>query len=215
MNMRSIVVVASVALFSATPVSAEVILDTIGSQNFAANSGIFVANSSLETQSLAISFSSSVGATISEIDAYIGTLTLIASTTHSVTLGIMANSAGAPSGTFIDSSVVSLSSTSPIVLGSLDWKISAGTTYWLAAVATSGTFAIWNAGPDIAPVAVTHTISGGKWTTQDGGDAPAASITASVASVPEPSTWAMMLLGFAGVSFMAYRRKSKPALMAS
>jgi hypothetical protein len=32
--------------------------------------------------------------------------------------------------------------------------------------------------------------------------------------VPEPSTWAMMLLGFAGIGFMAYRRKSKPALRA-
>ena len=31
--------------------------------------------------------------------------------------------------------------------------------------------------------------------------------------VPEPSTWAMMLLGFAGVGFMTYRWKSKPALM--
>jgi hypothetical protein len=31
------------------------------------------------------------------------------------------------------------------------------------------------------------------------------------AAVPEPSTWAMMLLGFAGVGFVAYRRKSKPA----
>jgi hypothetical protein len=30
-----------------------------------------------------------------------------------------------------------------------------------------------------------------------------------VAAVPEPSTWAMMLLGFAGVSFMAYRRSRK------
>jgi hypothetical protein len=29
-----------------------------------------------------------------------------------------------------------------------------------------------------------------------------------VAGVPEPSTWAMMVLGFAGVGFMAYRRKS-------
>jgi hypothetical protein len=27
-------------------------------------------------------------------------------------------------------------------------------------------------------------------------------------SVPEPATWAMMLLGFAGVGFMAYRRKN-------
>jgi hypothetical protein len=32
--------------------------------------------------------------------------------------------------------------------------------------------------------------------------------------VPEPSTWAMMILGFAGLGFMAYRRKSKLALMA-
>jgi hypothetical protein len=36
-----------------------------------------------------------------------------------------------------------------------------------------------------------------------------------VAAVPEPSTWAMMVLGFFGLGFMAYRRKSKPALMAA
>ena len=34
-------------------------------------------------------------------------------------------------------------------------------------------------------------------------------------AVPEPSTWAMMILGFAGVGFMAYRRKNKMALNAS
>jgi hypothetical protein len=34
-------------------------------------------------------------------------------------------------------------------------------------------------------------------------------------AVPEPSTWAMMILGFCGLGFMAYRRKSKPALMAA
>jgi hypothetical protein len=32
--------------------------------------------------------------------------------------------------------------------------------------------------------------------------------------VPEPSTWAMMILGFAGIGFMTYRRKS-PASMAA
>ena len=32
--------------------------------------------------------------------------------------------------------------------------------------------------------------------------------TAAIGAVPEPSTWAMMLLGFAGVGFMAYRRRS-------
>jgi PEP-CTERM motif len=33
----------------------------------------------------------------------------------------------------------------------------------------------------------------------------------SVAAVPEPSTWAMMILGFAGIGFMAYRRKGRAA----
>ena len=34
----------------------------------------------------------------------------------------------------------------------------------------------------------------------------------SIAAVPEPSTWAMMILGFLGVGFLAYRRKSSSAL---
>ena len=38
-------------------------------------------------------------------------------------------------------------------------------------------------------------------------------LTVTVAeSVPEPATWAMMIIGFAGVGFIAYRRKLKPAL---
>jgi hypothetical protein len=37
------------------------------------------------------------------------------------------------------------------------------------------------------------------------------SLTSSVTTaVPEPSTWAMMILGFCGLGFMAYRRKSAP-----
>jgi len=31
----------------------------------------------------------------------------------------------------------------------------------------------------------------------------------SVAAVPEPATWAMLLMGFAGVGFMAYRRRGR------
>ena len=34
-------------------------------------------------------------------------------------------------------------------------------------------------------------------------------ISAAIAAVPEPSTWAMMILGFCGLGFMAYRRKDK------
>jgi PEP-CTERM motif len=33
--------------------------------------------------------------------------------------------------------------------------------------------------------------------------------------VPEPSTWAMLLIGFVGIGFTAYRRKSKQALPAA
>jgi hypothetical protein len=34
---------------------------------------------------------------------------------------------------------------------------------------------------------------------------------ANVPAAPEPATWAMMMLGFAGVGFMAYRRKNRGA----
>ena len=37
---------------------------------------------------------------------------------------------------------------------------------------------------------------------------------ARISAVPEPSTWAMMILGFAGVGYMAYRRWRKSSAMA-
>jgi len=36
-----------------------------------------------------------------------------------------------------------------------------------------------------------------------------------VTAVPEPSTWAMLILGFAGIGVLAYRRRSRPAVMAA
>jgi hypothetical protein len=38
-----------------------------------------------------------------------------------------------------------------------------------------------------------------------------------MAGVPEPSTWAMMILGFTGIGFTGYRRsrKSTPAFTAA
>lgn len=39
--------------------------------------------------------------------------------------------------------------------------------------------------------------------------------SSGVGSVPEPSTWAMMIIGFAGIGFMAYRWKTKTPLMAA
>jgi hypothetical protein len=62
-----------------------------------------------------------------------------------------------------------------------------------------GSLAIYAGGPLVTPINANIEIA-----------------TVAVAgAVPEPSTWAMMILGFAGVGFMAYRRKSKVALMAA
>jgi hypothetical protein len=68
----------------------------------------------------------------------------------------------------------------------------------------------------------------GKVTLNDRGSFTSVVITASDAvgpqslaignltsSVPEPSTWAMLILGFCGLGFMAYRRKSKATLLAA
>jgi hypothetical protein len=60
------------------------------------------------------------------------------------------------------------------------------------------------------------TILGNSQVFQDNVVASGASFTqVQVGGVPESSTWAMMLLGFAGLGFIAYRRKSKPALSAA
>jgi hypothetical protein len=40
-------------------------------------------------------------------------------------------------------------------------------------------------------------------------------LSATISSVPEPATWAMMILGFAGMGFMAYRRNSRLACSAA
>jgi hypothetical protein len=37
----------------------------------------------------------------------------------------------------------------------------------------------------------------------------------NISAVPEPSTWIMMILGFCGLGFLAYRRKNQAALIAA
>jgi hypothetical protein len=61
---------------------------------------------------------------------------------------------------------------------------------------------------DLTSVVFTPTTTQGPWIQFD-------NVGVNVSAVPEPSTWAMMILGFAGIGFMAYRRKAKPALMAA
>jgi hypothetical protein len=59
------------------------------------------------------------------------------------------------------------------------------------------------------------SLSGSTFTFQSNGTTQDGTYTAVfdiAAAVPEPSTWAMMILGFAGIGFMAYRRKLKATM---
>jgi hypothetical protein len=76
----------------------------------------------------------------------------------------------------------------------------------------SWTISNWSAGP---LTSVSQVLGGAGSTafvdfflyTYVGDQVPLIQYGANVSPVPEPSTWAMMLLGFAGIGFMAYRRK--------
>jgi hypothetical protein len=52
-------------------------------------------------------------------------------------------------------------------------------------------------------------------TTASGGESSGTVEFTLTAAVPEPSTWAMMILGFCGLGFLACRRKNQMALSAA
>lgn len=60
------------------------------------------------------------------------------------------------------------------------------------------------AGYHIFTVNGPNLINSGSWSIGEG--------VLQVAAVPEPSTWAMMLLGFAGIAFIARQRRSKRSI---
>lgn len=83
-----------------------------------------------------------------------------------------------------------------------------------AEVGNGGVFIDFNNSP------FNFTFSGGSGTLQVSDLNVSAGQTAGVTghltftpAVPEPSTWAMMILGFVGVGFMTYRRRTRSALI--
>jgi hypothetical protein len=192
----------------ATNASAATLLDTItGPLNNPVGGGVIANNvpfvpTPTHSESEAISFSIAGAQTITSIEAFIGT----PSGVGSVNLGIMASAGGLPSGTFLDVANAPLTSlSSPATLSGLAWTLTAG-TYWLVATANPGGFDFWNDGSINGTFATsTSAIGDSSWALTNGG-LPEAVVT-GVGAVPEPSTWAMMILGFAGVGFIAYRRK--------
>jgi hypothetical protein len=121
--------------------------------------------------------------------------------------------------TIAESAITFVSSTPSLSDFSFSSPYSAGSTYGSFAVALDG---LWNGTSTQYAGPITFDISGlttqdfapnsnGYWAIVDAGfGTPGAVSTGVIASaVPETSTWAMMLLGFAGLGFAGYRRKQK------
>src|SRR4030081_1076983 len=153
MKLGNILTAALVAAsLSASSASATVLIDTITAP-YLPGAGWAVDNNGGNGQSVALRFSSGTATTITDITAYIGSF-------GSINFGIMADLAGAPSGSFLDSTVVSLSTSNPVILSSLNWSVVAGSTYWLAAIAPDGNFAGWNYDSSVGTFAYTFN---GQW----------------------------------------------------
>jgi hypothetical protein len=102
-------------------------------------------------------------------------------------------------------SFFSFKAQSPIDAGSLDFK----NQVFLSSDVCVGAIAAFGVCGGTGSLGAVH----GLYFTNE---APVITLVSSITSgVPEPSTWAMMLLGFAGLGFMAYRRKNKMALDAA
>lgn len=70
-----------------------------------------------------------------------------------------------------------------------------------------------NSTPNLGNMVFANILDGSPvWTSVNYRDA---TFSATISAVPEPSTWAMFILGFAGVGLLAYRRKQQSALNAA
>jgi hypothetical protein len=116
-------------------------------------------------------------------------------------------------GTFITSGTAT--ATAPGAWVDVFWSpvaIAPGTTEYLVfSSATSFNYVVAYGLPDPYPTGV-FTFNGTVLNMHYDATFRTYSDTAFNAAVPEPSTWAMMILGFAGVSFMAYRRSKDQGL---
>ena len=124
-------VFASAMVTLAVPAGADTIVDTVQGDTFSPGGGGVFGVIGITGTSVGLQFSLASNTTITGVDAFIGG-------GGNISLGIMADSSGAPSGTFLtgDMATISLSNAAPVTLTSLDWSIPTG-TYWLVANGTA------------------------------------------------------------------------------
>ena len=218
--MKRFAIVFSALLLAATTAPtahAEVVYDTLNSSQTFGNNGGYVVSRFADDYytSVAIAFTAAANLTVTHIQANIESLP---GQGQSLTLVLMNDAGGKPSGSSLFQASATASNISPIML-SVNWALSEAGTYWLAAIASDGSYVDWNINYDIPKTLMAFEANfradPSPWQANDD-DAAQVRIEGvyAVAAVPEPSTWAMMALGFAGVGYMTYRRRKVAALTA-
>src|SRR5579871_3731439 len=182
------------ALIAVSPASADVIFNSITSpftpfDDTQPGTFLFQGQSDVQTSSLGVQFSTTKATSINSIEALI-TQIQKNSPNPVIQIGIMADASGLPSGSFLNSTEVTLTTATDVNLASLNWSVAAG-TYWLVAQSEPGLNSIWYSGSDNAVVAARGFGTNFRLADPDESNFEA-EITA-VAPVPEPSTWAMMI----------------------
>ena len=104
-----------------------------------------------------------------------------------------------------------------LVINSLQFAITPGNPPNLAfaPVGVSNAFLFNSAGGFDVPASMALKNASEPNSYSDFGAAGGPTYQIPVAAVPEPSTWAMIILGFAGMGFMAYRRSRKDQALAA
>jgi hypothetical protein len=150
---------------------------------------------------IGVAFNSLASNKITEIEAFMSISTQI---DVGMNFFLMTDDGGLP-GAPLFSKGISLGVNSPVLLTSLDWTITPGTAYWLIAFPNLGTTGVWEFSQSLAGnIAIGVGIGFGTIPAL----LPEIRIEGELtAAVPEPSTWAMMLLGFAGIGYGVYRKK--------
>lgn len=137
----------------------------------------------------------------------VGSLVTVTGSTETPVAGNPSHWAAANSGTTLDITTVPGTGGKPSddIIGSSP-NCNASCTQHDPFINGTGTFTVTAAG-----VTNNSTISDVEFRFSTAAD-PYFQLPGVMSGVPEPSTWAMMLLGFAGLGFMAYRRKQSAAL---
>jgi hypothetical protein len=205
--------VGALAFFPMTiaPVSATTLLNTI-TEPFIGHgtNGYIFGVGGLDT--IGVAFNSLASNKITEIEAFVSTAT----PGHTaINFALATNDGDRPGLLLFIAPPISFGPDGQVLFTSLDWTVTPGTAYWFIAIASPETIGAWEFSQSLVgnTVAGSFFIPGGSSTFL--GLSPEVRIEGELtAGVPEPSTWAMMLLGFAGIGYGAYRRKKQAALAA-